>query len=324
MFLLQGFGSELIELTLSGQNPFIGQSMGACSAEFASRYKVGIISTRSRGQNADTGGNIEEGAGSSADEDIENGDHIPDSGVFFAADSRSVILATGDMVLCLAKTTDINDLRSNKDFFVASTVGSVPPVMSLYGMIPVGVFLVMICLVAAEYIRMCPAALSAVALFFIGGWLKAPDIPKMVDLRLLMLMGCSISFAASMESSGLASTVARTVISFLDPSPQGALYVMYILTLAVTETMSNNAAAAIMYPLASAIAKELGVSVIPFALVVLVGATAAFMSPIGYQTHLMVWAPGGYKFSDFIKFGFFADMTFWLLTCAIAPVLFPL
>ena len=228
------------------------------------------------------------------------------------------------MVLCLAKSSDIEELKGNRDFFVASTVGSVPPVMSIYGMIPVAVFVIMICAVAAEKIRMCPAALCAVAIFFIGGWLKAADVPKLVDLRLLMLMGCSISFAASMQSSGLAKTIANEVIKFLDPSPRGALYVVYLITLMVTETMSNNAAAAIMYPLASAIAKQLGVSVLPFALTVLIAATAAFMSPIGYQTHLMVWAPGGYKFIDFVKFGFFADLIFWQITCALAPVLFPL
>jgi di/tricarboxylate transporter len=102
------------------------------------------------------------------------------------------------------------------------------------------------------------------------------------------------------------------------------LYIVYILTTCVTEMMSNNAAAALMYPIASAVAKELGVNVVPFALVILVASTAGFMSPIGYQTHLMVWAPGGYKFTDFVKFGFFGDMLFWQLTCAIAPLLFPL
>jgi di/tricarboxylate transporter len=337
----------LIELTVSNQNPFVGKNMGACCVEFAAKYKVGIISTRSRGQDAAAAGDAEaeleergqrsgsQGSSSSSlggrgsdEEAAGESTEFNATAAFKAAahhtDSKSVVLAAGDMVLCLAKTSDIPELKSNRDFFVASTVGSVPPVMSYYGMIPVFVFLLMIISVATENIRMAPAALTATGLFFLGGWLVPADIPKMVDLRLLMLMGCSLSFAAAMQSSGLASTLAKLVIESVNPSPQGALYIIYILTLCVTELMSNNAAAALMYPISSAIAKELGVSVIPFALVVLVAATAAFMSPIGYQTHLMVWAPGGYKFTDFIKFGFFGDMLFWMLTCAIAPLLFPL
>jgi di/tricarboxylate transporter len=325
---------------LSHQNPFIGQSMGSCSADFATRYKVGIISTRSRGQGqqsdppAATGEPSETASDQPSDRDVESDAADTDAADadaglglnsgFLHFDTRSIVLATGDVVLSLAKSSDIDDLKANKDFFVASTVGSVPPVMSYYGMVPVGIFLVMIILVATELLRMCPAALCAVGILFLGGWLKPAEIPKMIDVRLLMLMGCSLSFAQSIQSSGLAGTMARSVIKALDPSPRGALYIVYILTLIVTETMSNNAAAAIMYPLASAVAKELGVSVIPFALTVLIAATAAFMSPIAYQTHLMVWAPGGYTFMDFVKFGLFADILFWQVSCAIAPVLFPL
>jgi di/tricarboxylate transporter len=349
---LPGYGSELIELVLSDQNPFVGQVLGKCSAAFAAKYKVAVISCRSRSQmerkkdpdelssasshlsdihlreTKDDGSSeklSEEGAGIS-EEDIESGNGRESRNhAAHAPSTKAVVLAAGDTLLCLAKASDIPSLvNDTTDFFVTSTVGSVPKPMSLYGLVPVAVFLLMICLVAAEKIRMCPAALSVCALFFMGGWLKGKDIPLLINLRLLMLMGCSISFAASMASSGLASTIAKAVIDAIDPSPNGALFVVYVLTLMVTETMSNNAAAALMYPISSAVAKQLGVSPIPFAYVIVIAATAAFMSPIGYQTHIMVWGPGGYKFADFVRFGFVPDMLFWLLACAIAPWLFPL
>lgn len=353
---LPGYGSELIELVLSDQNPFVGQVLGKCSAAFAQKYKVAVISCRSRSQleppvkkddlsssshskasshlsdihleEIKNDGSTESlsGEGEILAKDIETGSNNGNiHQAAHAPSTKAVVLAAGDTLLCLAKASDIPALvNDTTDFFVTSTVGSVPKPMSLYGLVPVAVFLLMICLVAAEKIRMCPAALSVCALFFIGGWLKGKDIPNLINLRLLMLMGCSISFAASMASSGLATTIAKAVIDAIDPSPNAALFVVYLLTLMVTETMSNNAAAALMYPISSAVAKELGVSAIPFAYVIVIAATAAFMSPIGYQTHIMVWGPGGYKFSDFVKFGFFPDMLFWLLACAIAPVLFPL
>ena len=360
---LPGYGSELIEVVLSDQNPFVGRVLGDCVAEFAQKYKVAVISCRSRSQvetkttsrsrssstssthfsvqtertlkgsdndvqsdklNGLYGGDVT-GAGD-IDFDLGNTDKLvgthPD---VYGRGSRAVVLSTGDTLLCLTKASDINALASDHvSFYVTSTVGSVPKPMSLYGLVPVLVFITMISLVAAEKIRMCPAALSATAFFFIGRWLKGSDIPKMVDMRLLMLMGCSVSFAAAMDKTGLAESIAKSVIHSVNPTPHGALFLVYLLTLLVTELMSNNAAAALMYPISTAMARELNLSPIPFAFVILIGATAAFMAPIGYQTHLMVWGPGGYKFIDFVKFGFVPDIIFWLVTCAITPLIYPL
>ena len=168
---------------------------------------------------------------------------------------------------------------------------------------------------------MCPAALTVTAFFFMGGWIKPEEIPKMVDIRLLMLMGCSLSFAKAMTKSGLALRIAAT-ISDANPSNFGALLLVYALTLVITELISNNAAAALMYPIAVALADQLQVSFKPFSMAVLIASTAGFMSPIGYQTHVMVWGPGGYRFKDFLIFGFVPDVVYWLLGCALIPLVF--
>ena len=78
-----------------------------------------------------------------------------------------------------------------------------------------------------------------------------------------------------------------------------------------------------MYPIAVALADELGVSFKPFARAVLISSTAGFMSPIRYQTHVMVWGPGGYLFKDFLIFGFVPDIVYWILGCAPIPRLTP-
>jgi di/tricarboxylate transporter len=124
-----------------------------------------------------------------------------------------------------------------------------------------------------------------------------------------------------MTKSGLALRVAQQ-IGNSDPSNFGALLLVYAITLVITELISNNAAAALMYPIAVALADELGVSFKPFAMAVLLASTAGFMSPIGYQTHVMVWGPGGYRFKDFLIFGFVPDLVYWFLGCSLVPLIF--
>ena len=232
------------------------------------------------------------------------------------------ILRYGDTLLAVTNKKNIEELSHNRDFFIVSSVGKLPKPLDWYTMIPVIVFVAMLICVASEIIDMCPAALTVTAFFFMGGWIKPQEIPKLVDVRLLMLMGTSLSFARAMTKSGLALRIAST-INDSDPSDFGALMLVYVITLVITELISNNAAAALMYPISVALADELGVSFKPFAMAVLVASTAGFMSPIGYQTHVMVWGPGGYSFRDFVIFGIVPDIIYWVVGCAITVQLFP-
>lgn len=231
-------------------------------------------------------------------------------------------LGYGDTILCVTSEKDLVDLKASRDFFVVSSVGELPQPLDCYKLIPVLIFIVMLILVACELIEMSPAALTVTAVFFMGKWILPEDIPKLVDIRLLMLMGTSLSFAKAMTKSGLALTIAGG-INDANPSNFGALLLVYAVTLIITELISNNAAAALMYPIAVALADELAVSYKTFAMAVLVASTAGFMSPIGYQTHVMVWGPGGYKFRDFLIFGFIPDITYWILGCAMCTVIYP-
>jgi di/tricarboxylate transporter len=249
-----------------------------------------------------------------------------------AADSKSLVpdvdsiethkLEPGDIALFVTSEKNFEKQIKSKDFFVVTNVGALPKQISFYRAIPAMVFIVMLILVATDTITMIAGALTVAAFFFIGGWVKAEEIPHVVDLRLLMLIATSLSFATSMTASGLAVTIANT-ISKADPSPFGALMLVYAVTLVVTELISNNAAAALMYPIAVAIADSLKSDFKPFAMAVLISSTAGFMSPIGYQTHVMVWAPGGYKFLDFVKYGFFCDVLYWIGGCFLISVFLP-
>jgi len=87
--------------------------------------------------------------------------------------------------------------------------------------------------------------------------------------------------------------------------------------------ITNNAAAALMFPIAISVSQGLGVSYMPFVIAIMIGASASFSTPIGYQTNLMVYGPGGYKFTDFMRIGIPLNLLFWGMTICLAPLIYP-
>ena len=341
---LPGFGTEVLECVVSDTNPFVGRKISDISGPFAEKYNAGLITVRAKDWGTLSGEETTDAAIEKTDhaevlsdsltgEGIELGiqgeptvdpESKEDADLIPGIESISIsdhVLGYGDLILCVANEKDVDKLSHNRDFFVVSTVGALPKPISFYSLIPLLVFIVLLILVATDCIEMCPAALTVTAFYFMGGWIKPEEIPTLVDIRLLMLMGCSLSFAKAMTKSGLALRIAEN-ISNSNPSNFGALLLVYAITLVITELISNNAAAALMYPIAVALADQLGVSFKPFAMAVLLASTAGFMSPIGYQTHVMVWGPGGYRFKDFLIFGFVPDLVYWFLGCSLVPLIF--
>jgi di/tricarboxylate transporter len=117
--------------------------------------------------------------------------------------------------------------------------------------------------------------------------------------------------------------ITDTAISLCGGNPWASLAAIYICTLVATELISNNTAAALMLPLALSAAKQLDVSFMPFVIAVMMGASAGFATPFGYQTNLMVYGPGGYKFMDYVKIGLPLDIIVGAITITLAPWAFP-
>jgi di/tricarboxylate transporter len=117
--------------------------------------------------------------------------------------------------------------------------------------------------------------------------------------------------------------IADSTISLAQGDAWLSLAVIYAITLIVTELITNNAAAALMFPFAMATARNLDVNYIPFVIAVMMAASAGFATPIGYQTNLMVYGPGGYRFSDYVKIGVPLDILIGVITVLIAPLVWP-
>jgi di/tricarboxylate transporter len=106
-------------------------------------------------------------------------------------------------------------------------------------------------------------------------------------------------------------------------NPWVALAVVYGLTTLFTEIITNNAAVALLFPIVMATADKLGVNPMPFIIAIMIAASASFATPLGYQTNLMVYGPGGYRFSDYLRIGIPLNLLMWIITVSLAPLIWP-
>ncbi|WP_230990691.1 SLC13 family permease [Bathymodiolus platifrons methanotrophic gill symbiont] len=134
----------------------------------------------------------------------------------------------------------------------------------------------------------------------------------------LLVIACAYGLGTAVQKVGLADMIAGQALLIANGNPLVMLALVYIATALLTETITNNAAAIVMFPIAMSGAQSLDVSIAPFAVAVMISASASFVTPIGYQTNLMVFGPGGYRFTDYIKLGLplsliVACITLWLI-----------
>jgi di/tricarboxylate transporter len=141
-----------------------------------------------------------------------------------------------------------------------------------------------------------------------------------VNLPVLVVIGASFALGRAMENSGAAAWIVDQVIPDTGLSPWLALVIVYLLTAMFTEMITNNAAAVLVFPIALGVAEQLGVSPMPFIVAVMFAASASFMTPLGYQTNLMVMGPGGYTFRDYLKIGFPMSVVVAVITLTVIPM----
>ena len=146
--------------------------------------------------------------------------------------------------------------------------------------------------------------------------LSGQEARRALDLRVLMAMAAAIGIGAAMEQSGAAAGLGALIVGATTPfGPVGLLAAVYIATALLAGIVSTTAAAALMFPVAAA-ATAGTIPIIPMSYVLMIAASTAFSTPIGYQTNLMVYGPGGYRFMDFIRMGLPAQV----ITGAVAVI----
>jgi di/tricarboxylate transporter len=156
--------------------------------------------------------------------------------------------------------------------------------------------------------------LVGVGVLVIGKCLDAGTALRSIRWDLYLLLGGLYSFSVALQKTGLADQAASSLLTLLHhSSAYSALLVIYAITLVATELLSNAAAVALVLPIAAAVAQGLGYPPMLFATAVVFAASQSFLSPIGYQTNLMVYAPGRYRFLDFLRFGWPLSLVYTLI-----------
>ncbi len=168
-------------------------------------------------------------------------------------------------------------------------------------------------------------AILAVAVVLLSGCVDAEEAFDMIDGRLLALIFSMLAIGAALEATGAVAMIVEAIAPILgDLPPWAIVWAVYLLTSVLTELVTNNAVAVVVTPIAIGLATSLGLDPRPLVIAVMVAASAAFSTPIGYQTNMLVYGPGGYKFSDFLKVGIPLNLSIGLLASLMIPMIWPL
>ena len=165
------------------------------------------------------------------------------------------------------------------------------------------------------------AALTLVAV----GALSVRQARQAVDFEVLVVIAAAFGLGEAVASSGLADVIADGILAVTAPlGAIGALAGLLLATMLLTELVTNNAAAVLTFPIAASTAAAVGADLRPFAIVVALGASLSFLTPIGYQTNLMVYGLGGYRFGDFARLGVPLNVVVVAVSLLVIPVVWPL
>lgn len=172
-------------------------------------------------------------------------------------------------------------------------------------------------------IGMFKASVLAAAVLLVTRCITFTQAYRSVDMQVLLVIIAAFGIGKAMEKTGAAAFIATQMVSLGGGSPWMALSMLYITTSILTEMVTNNAAALILWPISLAMANQMGVSWMPFAFAIMMGASASFATPIGYQCNMMVYGPGGYRFTDFLRIGVPMNLIAWVIMSILIPIMWP-
>lgn len=282
---LQAGSAHLVEAVVSHQSSLVNLTVK--ESKFRNKYDAGVVAVHRN------------------DERIHN--KIGD-----------IALKPGDTLLLVANKDFITRGSLTRDFYVVSALEEPGIVDTKKSTMAMCTLIAMIVLASFGIMSMFKAALLAVITLFLTKTITFESSKKHVQFDVLLLIACAIGVGIALDQSGAATFIADHFVQLTKGAGViGALIGVYLLTTIFTEIITNNAAAVLMFPIAFAMANQLSLDPMAFFVTVAIGASASFSTPIGYQTNLIVYGPGGYRFSDFIKVGIPLNLLYMLVTVTI-------
>jgi|AntRauMFilla1563_2_1112583.scaffolds.fasta_scaffold00095_11 di/tricarboxylate transporter len=244
-------------------------------------------------------------------------------------DLYDVKLSAGDIILAEVKSHYVKELNKleagqNTPFVLLSENHITEFDKKKFGIV-IGLISIMVVLASLGILDIMVGAISAVIILVLAKILNMQEIYEAINWKIIFLLVGALSLGLAINKTGLDLLIAEALVDQL--APMGIIAVisgLYLVTSLLTEVMSNNASAALMTPIAIAVAHTSGVEVLPFLVTVMIAASATFMTPIGYQTNTMVYSAGNYRFKDFFKVGIMLNFLFWVISSFMIPWYFNL
>jgi di/tricarboxylate transporter len=280
----------LVELVLSTSSPMVGHTVR--EAGFRSTYGAAIIS-------------------------------ISRDGARLEGKLGDVRLRPGDTLLAETDHGFVERQRYNRDFLLVSSLQDSSPPDFRRAPLAFTILIGMLVAATTETIPLFQASFIAAGLMVATGCCTLGVARRSIEYPVLAGIAASFALGAALTQSGAADLLAGHIGDIAKGDPFWALVVLYVSTVIVTEMITNNAAGVLMFPIAMAIAQDGGVNFMPYVVVVMVGASCGFITPIGYQTNLMVYGPGGYRWSDYVRFGTPLSIIVGIVTVLIVPRVWP-
>lgn len=229
-------------------------------------------------------------------------------------------LSAGDVLLIEIHKDRLKSIKQRRDFIIVSEMDTTEFRRDKI----IFALLIVAGVVLSASLGLLPIVVSAVVgaiVLILLGCITLEEAYEAIDWKIIFLLAGILSLGVALEKSGAAAIISSQIVSSVGTLGLVALVsAFYLLTSLLTETMSNNATAALLAPIAIATAETLGVNPSPFLMAITFAASSSFITPVGYQTNTMIYGPGQYKFADFIKVGTPLNLIFWILATLLIPV----
>ena len=240
-----------------------------------------------------------------------------------------IVLGSGDVILAEVRSHYVQRLKrmeadSDCPFVILAEQEGVAEFDTKGFALTGSILAAVVVLASLELLPIVVAALLGVVALVLTRMLTMKEVYDAIDWKIYFLMAGSLCLGLAMQNSGLAERIGDGLVNLLQGlGPIAIVSGLYLLTSLLTEVMSNTATAAVLTPIALATAHTLGLSHWPFIMAIVFGASASFMTPIGYQTNTMIYGAGQYKARDFLRVGAPMQLLFWAIASILIPIMYP-
>lgn len=228
-------------------------------------------------------------------------------------------LEAGDVLLVAGTREAIEGLRLNRDLLLLEWSATDIP-QRLYAKRALVIFVLMVLYAASGLGPVVIGAVTAALAMIVAGCLNIRQAMRAFDHRIYLMIGASLAAAAALEATGGAGAIADSAVGAIaGTAPWITLSAIFLVTSLMSNILSNNATAVLFTPIAIGIAHQLGVAPMPFVVAVILGASCAFATPVGYQTNMLVMGPGHYRFRDYLIGGGPLVLLMWVVFSIVGP-----